>query len=48
MVATVADPDPIALSVASFIPFGGYGAYATGPSKITRIKRAKVWSYSWW
>jgi hypothetical protein len=39
MVAAVADPAAIALSVAT-IPFGGYGAYATIPSKIMRIKRA--------
>ena len=39
MVAAVADPAAIALSVAT-IPFGGYGAYATVPSKITRLKRA--------
>ena len=37
----------IALSVAT-IPFGGYGAYATVPSKITRLKRCiKVWCKSW-
>ena len=39
MVAAVADPAAIALSVAT-IPFGGYGAYATVPSKIMRLKRA--------
>jgi len=39
MIAAVADPAAIALSVAT-IPFGGYGAYATIPSKIMRIKRA--------
>ena len=39
MVAAVADPAAIALSVAT-IPFGGYGAYATIPSKVMRIKRA--------
>jgi hypothetical protein len=39
MVAAVADPAAIALSVLT-IPFGGYGAYATIPSKVMRIKRA--------
>jgi hypothetical protein len=39
MIAAVADPAAIALSVAT-IPFGGYGAYATVPSKIMRLKRA--------
>ena len=39
MIAAVADPAAIALSVMT-IPFGGYGAYATIPSKVMRIKRA--------
>ena len=39
MVAAVADPAAIALSILT-IPFGGYGAYATIPSKVMRIKRA--------
>lgn len=37
MIAAVADPAAIALSVAT-IPFGGYGAYATIPSKVVRLK----------
>ena len=39
MLAAVADPAAIALSVAT-IPLGGYGAFATVPSKVMRIKRA--------
>ena len=39
MIAAVADPAAILLSVAT-IPLGGYGAYATLPSKVTRLKRA--------
>ena len=39
MIAAVADPAAIALSIAT-IPFGGYGAYATVPSKVVRLKRA--------
>ncbi|MBN88640.1 hypothetical protein CMO95_03560 [Candidatus Woesearchaeota archaeon] len=39
MIAAVADPAAIGLSIAT-IPFGGYGAYATIPTKVMRLKRA--------
>ena len=39
MIAAVLDPVAIGLSVAT-IPLGGYGAYATLPSKFMRLKRA--------
>lgn len=39
MVAAVADPSAWLLSAAT-IPFGGYGAYSTIPTKIMRLKRA--------
>jgi len=37
--AAVADPYAILLSVAT-IPFGGFGAYSTIPTKVMRLKRA--------
>ena len=38
-IAAVADPVAIGLSIAT-LPFGGYGAYATLPTKFDRLKRA--------
>ena len=38
-IASVADPGAILLSVAT-IPFGGFGAYATMPTKLMRLNRA--------
>nr|BAR32204.1 putative internal virion protein [uncultured Mediterranean phage uvMED] len=38
-IAAVADPVAVGLSIAT-LPFGGYGAYATLPTKIDRLKRA--------
>lgn len=38
-IAAVLDPAAIGLSIAT-IPFGGYGAYATIPTKVMRLKRA--------
>lgn len=37
--AAVADPYAIGLSIAT-IPFGGFGAYSTIPTKVMRLKRA--------
>lgn len=39
MIAAVLDPAAIGLSIAT-IPLGGFGAYATVPTKIMRLKRA--------
>jgi len=39
MIAAVADPAAIGLSIAT-IPFGGFGAYSTIPTKVMRLKRA--------